>query len=306
MLRGNSEGHGDFSVALQLNITRRYNVNILFVILRKAKTFINAVIDDNISTYAAQASFFIVISAIPFIMLLLTLVKFFLPMDPMTILEAISSTVPETIGNFLTTIVNELFSKTDSVSIISVTAVTTLWLASRGVMALYQGVNNVFNPNKRMPNYFYCRFIAILYTLLFIAALLLTIIVFGFGSKIEGIMAAHFKFLSKILAYVMNAKILIFMILLTLCFALFYRFLPRKSHNGFKYQIPGAICAAAGWMLFSYFYSVYIEMFSNYSYVYGSLTAIVFLMLWLYFCMNIFLCGAEINKLYEERFQQKY
>ncbi|MCI5605383.1 MAG: YihY/virulence factor BrkB family protein [Clostridia bacterium] len=279
-------------------------MNLLNVIIRKAKTFINAVIKDNISTYASQASFFIIISAIPFIMLLLTLLKFFVPMDQMTILSAINRLAPETIGNFLTTIVNELFNKTASAPIISVTAFTTLWLASKGVMALYLGLNNVFKPEK-MPNYFYCRFISVLYTLIFIASLLLTIVVFGFGSKIEDIMLENFGFLSKILSYIINAKILIFTIILTLCFALFYKFLPRRN-NSFKYQLPGALCASAGWMLFSYFYSIYIEMFSNYSYVYGSLTALVFLMLWLYFCMNIFLYGAEINKLYEERFQKKY
>lgn len=280
-------------------------MKIINILIRKAKTFINAVIQDNIGTYAAQASFFIIISAIPFIMLLLTLLKFFVPMDQMLILESINRLAPETIGNFLTTIVNELFNKTASASIISVTAVTTLWLASKGVMALYLGLNNVFKPEK-MPNYFYCRFISVLYTMIFIAALLLTIIVFGFGSKIKGILLEHFSFLASIITYIINAKIIIFTIALTLCFASFYKFLPRKSHNSFKYQLPGALCAAAGWMLFSFFYSIYIEMFSNYSYVYGSLTAIVFLMLWLYFCMNIFLYGAEINKLYEERFQKKY
>ncbi len=57
-------------------------------------------------------------------------------------------------------------------------------------------------------------------------------------------------------------------------------------------------------MVFSFFYSIYIEHFSNYSFVYGSLAAIVFLMLWLYFCMNIFLFGAQINKMIEDGFSK--
>lgn len=277
------------------------NLNVL---IRKAKTFINAVIKDNISIYAAQASFFIIISAVPFIMLLLTLMKFIVPADQMTILTAINRFAPETIGNFLTTIVNELFSKTANASIISVTAVSTLWLASKGIMALYQGINNVFKPQK-MPNYFYSRFISVLYTLIFIAALLLTIVVFGFGSKIESFLSGRLPFVGTIISFLLHIRILLFIVILTLVFALFYSFLP-KAKKGFKYQIPGALCAAAGWILFSFFYSIYIEYFSNYSYVYGSLAALVFLMLWLYFCMNILLYGAEVNKLYEERFQKKY
>lgn len=279
-------------------------MKILYILIRKLRTFINAVIKDNIGIYAAQASFFIIISAVPFIMLLLTLVKYFVPMDQMTILTAINRVAPETIGSFLTTIVNELFSKTSSAPIISVTAVSTLWLASKGVMALYLGLNNVFKPRK-MPNYFCSRFMAVLYTMIFIAALLLTIIVFGFGSKLEELLTAKLSFIGVIFTFFMSIRVLLFTIILTLVFALFYRFLPR-TNNGFKYQLPGALCAAAGWIMFSFFYSIYIEYFSNYSYVYGSLAAIVFLMLWLYFCMNIFLYGAEINKLYEERFQKKY
>ncbi len=279
-------------------------MNYIRVLIRKATTFVNAIMKDNISIYAAQASFFIIISAVPFIMLLLTLVKFFVPMDQLTILTAINKFAPPTIGNFLTVIVNELFSKTASASIISVTAVSTLWLASKGIMALYLGINNVFKP-KKMPNYFYSRFICVIYTMIFIAALLLTIIVFGFGSKLESILSAKLPFIGSILAFLMNIRFLVFLIVLTLIFTLFYCFLPRAK-KGFKYQLPGALCAAAGWIMFSFIYSIYIEYFSNYSYVYGSLTAIVFLMLWLYFCMNIFLYGAEINKLYEERFQKKY
>ena len=60
-------------------------------------------------------------------------------------------------------------------------------------------------------------------------------------------------------------------------------------------ELPGAIISAAGWILFSYAYSFYIDNMSNFSYMYGSLTAIVLCMLWLYFCMYIMFVGAEIN-----------
>ena len=59
--------------------------------------------------------------------------------------------------------------------------------------------------------------------------------------------------------------------------------------------MPGALFTGAGWILFSYIFSVYINNFSNYSRIYGSLTAIVLLMLWLYSCMTILLYGAEVN-----------
>ena len=79
---------------------------------------------------------------------------------------------------------------------------------------------------------------------------------------------------------------------------------PEKSgaelkdiERKFYHHLPGAVFAAAGWMLFSYFYSLYTTYFTGVSYIYGSLTAVVLLLLWMYVCMIILLIGAELNKL---------
>ncbi len=279
--------------------------DLIKIILRKAHTFVNAVIDDNVGIYAAQASFFIIISAVPFIMLLIALIKYFIPsnIEQPDVLTSINDFAPHQIVNFLTSVINEIFDQSSTVSVVSVTAATTLWTASRGIMALSQGLTSVYKQEKQ--NYFYARAKSIFYTMIFIAALLLTIIVFGFGTKIEELLKAHFPILGETARILLSVRVVLFVIILTLSLALFYKFLS-KTTNGYRYQIPGAFFSASGWILFSYIYSVYIEHFSNYSYVYGSLTALVFLMLWLYFCMNIFLYGAEINKLYAERFKKKF
>lgn len=258
--------------------------------------FIDCLAGDNVSIYAAQASFFLIISVIPFLMLCFNIIKLFIVIDEQAIIHTINSFAPAEISHLLTTVINELFSRAASASLISISAVTTLWLASRGIMALYTGLNRVYNLPTR--NYFYSRFIAVIYTLAFLAGLILTIIVFGFGGKIESILGGKIIILSKIIWILMKLRILIFIILLTLIFALAYKVLPKRN-SSFKNQIPGALFAAVGWIAFSFIYSVYIENFSNYSYVYGSLAAAVFLMLWLYFCMNIFLYGAQFNKMLE-------
>ena len=67
-------------------------------------------------------------------------------------------------------------------------------------------------------------------------------------------------------------------------------------------QLPGAVCATAGWMGFSLAFSLYFSRIvgKNYSYMYGSLAAIVLLLLWLYACMCILFFGAEINYIWNE------
>ena len=268
--------------------------------------FVDAIIKDNIGIYAAQASFFIIISAIPFAMLLLSLVKFFVPeqANSALMMNGILTLAPHTISGFLQRLVREVLNRSSTASIVSVTVITTLWSASKGVMGLYQGLNNVHKPEKLL-NYIQARALSLVYTILFIFVLLLTIIVFGFGDAIGNMLRSRLPSVAAIVNEIINARIIIFTIFLTLSFAMMYKVLPRKKIK-FKSQIPGALCAAVGWMLFTHAYSLYIENFSNYSYVYGSLTAVVLLMLWLYFCMNIFLYGAELNMLFEDDIKKKF
>ena len=92
----------------------------------------------------------------------------------------------------------------------------------------------------------------------------------------------------------------IFFLALTVLFATAYKALA-KSRLSFVQQLPGAALAAAGWILYSFGYSIYIRYFSRYSALYGSLGAVMLLMLWLYMCMNILLCGALFNRLRSEK-----
>lgn len=262
--------------------------------------FIKNVSADNIGMYAAQASFFIIISAVPFVMLLLALVGFFVPLGPENVQGFVSSYMPERIAPLINTVLLEILTTSSDISIISVTAITTLWLSSGGFMALHAGLDRVFETEKRQ-NYIYRRIVSAFYTLCFLGMLLFSFFLFVTGHHIVSIINEHFWILSEISMLIWKARIIIFILFLSLVFALFYTILPHKKMNFLK-QLPGALFASVGWCVFSYAYSIYIDYFSNYSYVYGSLTAIVFLMLWLYFCIWIFLCGAELNKMLFKKF----
>mgnify|MGYP002517309584 FL=1 len=271
-------------------------MRILKKIIGAVFAFVKNVIDDNIGLYAAQASFFLIISAIPFIMLLLALVKYIVPISESDIFNFVNTYIPKSISQWVRAVIDEIFNQSSNISIISVTAITTLWLSSRGFMAIYSGINNAFGV-KNVPNYFYTRIIAVFYTICFLAVLILGFVMFALGNKIQELLYGKFSVLYEIVSFILSMRILIFFSLVTLCLAAIYKFLTRQRMK-FKHQLPGAALATVGWMGFSYAYSIYIEYFSTYSYVYGSLTALVFLMLWLYFCMDIFLYGAEFNKMF--------
>ena len=91
---------------------------------------------------------------------------------------------------------------------------------------------------------------------------------------------------------IINLRVIIFGAVLSVVFALFY---SRLANTPFKSHLPGGILAAIGWMLFTYFYSLYVSYAISSASIYAEMGTIIFFMLWVYFCVNIILVGAEIN-----------
>ena len=82
--------------------------------------------------------------------------------------------------------------------------------------------------------------------------------------------------------------------MISIVFCTMYSLLPNNQAS-WKEHYPGAVVTSVFWTLYSFGFSVYIDYFGGFS-MYGSLTSIVIVMIWLYFCMYIFFCGALVNK----------
>ena len=82
--------------------------------------------------------------------------------------------------------------------------------------------------------------------------------------------------------------------------------MPVSYTHLLRKQLPGAVFAAIGWMIVSWIFSVYVDIFKGFSDMYGSLTTIVLIMLWMYFCMYCILLGGELNMMmYDKMFTGK-
>lgn len=252
-------------------------------------SFINEGLDKDIMVYAAQSTYYLVLSSIPFIMILISAVQLFIPLDKTSLTDAIPAALSPGIRAFLYEITDEIFSK-PTLPLISFSAVTTLWSASRGFSAMERGIKVVYGIPKR--KFFVADIlISLLYTIVFAAALILFLGVIVFGKTIIYFLESRISWLS---ININAAQYILFFVLVALFFTIIYSsFSSRKIP--LKYQFPGAVFAIAGWWIFSFIFSVYINNFSNYSRIYGSLTALVLSMLWLYSCTTIFLYGAQIN-----------
>jgi len=270
-------------------------------LLLRCKQIYDKFTRDEMTVYAAQASFFTIIAAFPFIMLLLAMIQFIPSITKANLLQVLITIIPSTleIDSVIVTVIEDLYTHTPA-AILSATAIAAIWSASRGMLSIERGLNRVFGQeNKR--SYLMTRFVCACYTVVFIIICLLTLVLLVLGGSIQSFMNHHFPILAEITRYVISFRTMLLFIL-TLCFAMLYTYVPEKKQQFLK-QLPGAVLSTLGWIGFSFAFSIYFSNFSNYSVMYGSLTAIVLLMLWLYSCISILFFGAEINYYYSENWK---
>ena len=269
----------------------------LTLFIKMIKEFLTDMIEDNVGLYAAQSALFTMLSAVPFLMIVILCLKYFINVDVTAMAETVRRTFPRPVSTYVYGIVSEVFMRTETTALLSATLVTAVWTSSRGIMAIYMGLNNIYGYTKT-TNWLAARITALFYDILFIVVIVASIVCLVFGNTLLQLFREYLNnyfVVHYAIAAVFELKYLIFFVLFILAFAGLYRFLPQKKLR-FRSQLPGAVATAVGWIGFSYFFSVYITYFSKYSLLYGSLTAIIIMMLWIFFCIYMLLIGAEINK----------
>lgn len=264
-------------------------------ILKKLLEFIERVAHHHVGAYAAQSAFFLVLSLIPIILLLLTLVQY-TPLTKADVMTAAYEVFPVTIRTTIVSIINEVYNQ--STVIIPVTALVAIWSAGRGTMAISNGLNSI-HGQVETRNYFFVRIRAAFYTILLIVAIILCLLFLGFGNSISLLLNKHIPVVQYATQFIIEIRTMVALVIIFILSICVYRFLPNTPH-GLRNQWPGAIFTAFGWIVASYFISVYMDIFKGFSNMYGSLTTIVLIMLWIYFCMYILLLGGEMNLLIEE------
>ena len=169
----------------------------------------------------------------------------------------------------------------------------TIWTATSGFRAVIKGINKAYNIEEDR-NYIRRTIISLCGTVALAFAVLsaLALLVFGniIGKTLIGILP--FPEITVIIWNVLRNGVGIFALILV--FAAIYRYAPAKKIR-WKEVLPGSIVSALGWVIISMIFSFYINNYSNYSRVYGSLAAVFILMIWLFLTSMIFIFGVEIN-----------
>lgn len=250
----------------------------------------------HIAVYAGNAVFFIVLSLLPATMVLLAAVQH-LPATVSDLQNLLEGITPSPIHPLLEAVISGI-PVAGSVTILSVSAVGTLWSVTRAMMSIMNGLDAVYRSPRQRP---YVQKVAIsfLSAVVLFVSILATLLLQVFGDTLYGLAWENGWDYDSVLLSVLRLRWVFTFAFLTLVFCLFYTVLPYRR-QGFMQNMPGAVLATLGWLGYSLLFGFYVENFSRYANLYGSLTAVVITLLWLYFCLNLIFYGGLFNYILKE------
>lgn len=246
----------------------------------------------HISIHAAGAGYFIVLSVFPLLVLILSLLRY-TGLQVQTLTDLVSGFVPQALMPSAKRLILSTYRNTSG-AVVSLSAITGLWSASRGVYGLLTGLNAIYNAEENR-GYVYTRGISVFYTFLFLLMLLATLVLNVFGTTLLQWLPLENLTLVQFLWEVVDWRFILMLLLQTGLFSAMFMALPNKKTT-FRQNLPGAVLASAGWLVFSDLFSIYVENFSGYANVFGSVYAVALSMLWLYFCISIVFYGGALNQ----------
>ncbi|MCL2087724.1 MAG: YihY/virulence factor BrkB family protein [Oscillospiraceae bacterium] len=271
----------------------------IFVLI---KTFKSDFENTASAAYAAHACFFIFLSFFPFAMLCINLLHY-LPFDIDYLLSDNIYFLSRDISALFNSIIEEVYSKSSG-AVISIASVLALWSASKGFMGIIRGLNSVYSCNENR-GYFKVRLTSLFYTIIMVVLLISALGFLVFFEKIGGAFKLRGIDFDVAIGISPTLRRLAGVGVLSLFFTFVYTLVPERKTR-FLSELPGAVLSSLGWVIFSALYSFYINNLSDFNQLYGSLTAVVLFMLWLYFCMSILFFGAKLNVLLNKKFLRLY
>ena len=245
----------------------------------------------HISTHAAHACYFLVLSVFPMLVLMIGLLRY-TSLQPENLLDLISGLLPQALLPHAWNLIRDAYAHTSKL-VISISALTALWSAGRGIYALQAGLNAVYGLEEER-SWLHKRFLCTAYTFLFILVLLLTLVLQVFGNTILKLLQQRALFWTWV--DFSDLRFFLLVLVQTLLFCAMFMFLPSK-HHGFWESLPGALLGSFGWMSASSLFSLYMQYFPKYANIFGSVYAVALAGFWLYICISIVFYGAVLNRI---------
>jgi membrane protein len=252
--------------------------------------------DDDVLGRAAQLSYYFLLALFPALLFLTSLLGYFAGDDSQlrsNLFGYLSAVLPGDASKLIADTVNDVTNSSGGGKL-SFGILATLWAASNGMGAISESLNAAYDLKETRP-WWKVRLIAVGLTLALSFLIVSSLVLVLYGHDLADTVAVKFGLGA---AFALAWKILQWPIVLgfvLLAFALIYYFAPDARDQDWKWITPGAFVGVLLWLLISFAFKAYLSFFNSYSATYGSLGAVIILMLWFYFTGIAILVGGEMN-----------
>lgn len=253
-------------------------------------------VDDEMSTYASALAYQMLFSLFPFILFLIALIGFLHLPDFFSWLRLQSELVlPPQALEQVNPVIDQL--QQSKGGLLSVGIVIALWTASAGVRLMMSAMNAAYDVVEGRPAW--KRFpLSIFYTVGIAGMLLIAAALMVLGPQVMEWIASQVGLEDFIVTLWTIVRWPVVVILLMMAVALIYYVMPDVKQE-FRFITPGSVLAVVVWIIASLGFGLYVKMFANYNAMYGSIGAIIVLLLYFYISAAVLLLGAEMNAVIE-------
>ncbi|UZD74918.1 YihY family inner membrane protein [Bacillus siamensis] len=246
---------------------------------------------------SAELAYFFLLSLFPLMIFMLTLTAY-LPISAEDVLGAVDQYAPDSAMSMVKSITEQTLNKRSG-GLLSFGIIAVIWSASNGMNAIVRAFNHAYEVEENR-SFIIIRLTSIFLTIAMVVTILIALLLPVFGREI-GLLAADFIGASGLFLQVWSVvRWGISPLILLIVFTALYIFAPNKKLS-LRFVLPGAVFAAAGWIIVSMLFSFYVGTFANYSATYGSIGGIIVLMIWFYLTGTLLILGGEINALLHKR-----
>jgi membrane protein len=266
---------------------------------RFAADFWRKLKDDNVFNGAAALGFYLTLAIFPAMILTMAIIPY-LPIEQVdqAIMDLLRQALPASAADVFTGVVEDVTRQRRG-GLLSFGILATLWAASTGMYAIMRQLNITYHVDEERP-FLRARATALALSLLFIVLVLGSLSLVVLGGVIQDWIGARWGYTSPLLTFFVIFRWIVIGASLILAFALIYYLAPNVKER-FRFITPGSVVAAVLLVVASLGFSFYARRFADYDATYGSIGAVIVLMMWLYIAGLVVLVGSVINVLLQRR-----
>lgn len=257
--------------------------------------------DHDIFGGAAKLSYYFLLAVFPLLLVLVTLLGYFAESGSdlrNKLISYLGTVMPSTAITLVHTTLDEI-SKSRGGGKLSLGLLAALWAASNGMGAISSTLNAAYGVSEQRP-WWKVRLVSIVLTLSLSVLIVMALVIVLYGGQIGERVADYFGYGALFITIWKLLQWPIALVFLLVTFNLIYYFGPSVRPQKRRWCMVGTVTAVILWLLVSFGFRIYLHYFDSYSLTYGSLGALIVLMLWFYFTGLAILLGGEINSELEQ------